>query len=235
MSSGRSAIGSILPQCVQSEERFGKPREESLFPDEERAIAHAVSARRREYATVRSCARTCLERLGYARVSLPHGPGGAPVWPLGARGSMTHCARYAAAAVARSDQIDAIGIDAEPDAPLPDGILDLISTPAEQEHVARMAATYDSANWDRLLFSAKEAVYKAWFPLTGGWLDPLDTEVLFHGPSETFNAWLSCGELMVDERSVTRLDGRWTRAQGILLTSVVLASRLPADAAAPGG
>ena len=93
---------------------------------------------------------------------------------------MTHCAGYAAAAVGRSAQIIGIGIDAEPDAPLPDGVLDLVATAAERERLAATPVASDSPNWDRLLFSAKEAVYKAWFPLVGEWLDHQQAEILIN-------------------------------------------------------
>ena len=57
----------ILPAGVECEECFGEAPDAVLFPEEEQIISHAVPARRRDYATVRSCARTCLERLGYPR------------------------------------------------------------------------------------------------------------------------------------------------------------------------
>ena len=128
----------ILPAGVQSEECFGDPPGGVLFPEEERVIANAVAARRRDYATVRTCARACLERLGYPPVPILPGVGGAPMWPAGIRGSMTHCVGYAAAAVGPAARISTIGIDAEPDAPLPDGVLGLIATPIEQNRLAVM-------------------------------------------------------------------------------------------------
>ena len=67
-----------------------------LFPEEERVVANAVAARRRDYTTVRTCARACLERLGYPPVPILPGVGGAPSWPAGVQGSMTHCIGYAA-------------------------------------------------------------------------------------------------------------------------------------------
>jgi hypothetical protein len=158
----------ILPTAVESQECFGQPPGGPLFPEEQKIIAHAVATRQREYATVRSCARACLGRLGYPRVPILPGYGGAPTWPAGIRGSMTHCAGYAAAAVSHHQRIFAIGIDAEPDAPLPDGVLHLIATPAEQDHLPMTQLQPDSPNWDRLLFSAKESVYKAWFPTRRG-------------------------------------------------------------------
>jgi 4'-phosphopantetheinyl transferase EntD len=212
----------ILPAGVECEERFGEASGEVLFPEEEKIIAQAVEPRRREYAAVRSCARICLRRLGYRPVPILPGVGGAPIWPAGVLGSMTHCAGYAAAAVARRPRISAVGIDAEPDAPLPDGVLELVATPAERDRLTATRPETDGPNWDRLLFSAKEAVYKAWFPLVGDWLDHQEAEIRFHSQERTFTAQLSRDGLIIDRRQIHRLHGRWVRKRGILVTAVVL-------------
>jgi 4'-phosphopantetheinyl transferase EntD len=212
----------ILPAGVESEERFGQASGGVLFPEEEKIIADAVPARRREYAAVRSCARSCLGRLGYAPVPILPGLGGAPTWPAGVLGSMTHCTGYTAAAVAHDRQICAIGIDAEPDAPLPDGVLHLVATPAEQDRLAIVQPEPDSPNWDRLLFSAKEAIYKAWFPLAGDWLDHQQAEIHFHPPEATFTAQLSRDNLIINDRHIHHLQGRWARERGILVTALIL-------------
>jgi 4'-phosphopantetheinyl transferase EntD len=212
----------ILPAGVESQECFGDPPGGVLFPEEEQVIAHAVASRRRDYATVRSCARACLARLGYPPVPILPGVGGAPTWPAGIRGSMTHCAGYAAAAVGTVSRISTMGIDAEPDAPLPDGVLGLIATPAEQDRLAATHRESDGPNWDRLLFSAKEAVYKAWFPLVGKWLDHHDAEISFQPHNQTFTALLSRDDLILNGRHIHQLHGRWTRERGIVLTAIGL-------------
>jgi 4'-phosphopantetheinyl transferase EntD len=214
----------ILPAEVKSAECFGEAFGWALFPEEEKIVARAVESRRREYAAVRSCARACLGRLGYARVPILPSVGGAPTWPAGVQGSMTHCAGYAAAAVGPISRISAIGIDAEPDAALPDGVLDLVATPTERDRLAVRQLGPDSPNWDRLLFSAKEAVYKAWFPLTGEWLDHEEVEILFDPQQGTFAALLPRAGLIVHGRQVRCLPGRWARKRGILVTAVVLGS-----------
>jgi 4'-phosphopantetheinyl transferase EntD len=223
-------LGTILPAGVESEEFFGDAPGGILFPEEEKIIAHAVEVRRREYAAVRSCARACLGRLGYPRGPILPGVGGAPTWPAGVQGSMTHCTGYTAAAVAPLSRIWAIGIDAEPDAPLPDGVLDLVATPAERDRLAAAPPNFDGSNLDRLLFSAKEAVYKAWFPLVGEWLDHQEVEIVFDPQDGGFTAELSRNGLIVDGRQVRHLDGRWGREQGILVTAVVLGSARSASA-----
>src|SRR4029453_3705338 len=215
----------ILPADVEIEECFGETSGGLLFPEEEKIIPHAVEARRREYAVVRSCARTCLKRLGYPRVPILPGAGGEPMGPAGVQGSMTHCAGYAAAAVGLLLRISAIGIDAEPDAPLSDGVGDLVATPPERGPPAGTQPEPDSPNWDRLLFSAKEAVYKAWFPLVGEWLDHQEAEIHPHRQNRTFTALLSRDDLIVNGRQIHHPHGRWTQERGILVTAVVVASK----------
>ena len=214
----------ILPAGVECEECFGEAPGGVLFPEEEQIIAHAVPARRREYAAVRSCARACLGRLGYPRVPILPGVGGAPIWPAGVRGSMTHCAGYAAAAVGPYQRISAIGIDAEPDAPLPDGVLDLVATPAEQDRLAATQPEPGGPNWDRLLFSAKEAVYKAWFPLVGEWLDHQQAEILINPHDRTFTAQLSRDGLIINGRQVQPPPRTLDPGARDPMTAVVLAS-----------
>lgn len=212
----------ILPADVESEECSGEAHSAWLFPEEEKIMAHAVESRRREYAAVRNCAHACLRRLGYVPAPIMPGVGGAPTWPAGVQGSLTHCAGYAAAAVGSLARISAIGIDAEPDAPLPDGVLDLVATPTERDRLAGIQVETDNPNWDRLLFSAKEAVYKAWFPLVHEWLDHQAAEILFEPQAGTFAALLSRDGLVVNGRPIRRVQGRWVRDRGILMTAVVL-------------
>lgn len=217
-----TVLGQLLPPGVETEECFGEPPGGPLFPEERTVVARAVGTRRREYATVRRCARDCLTRLGFAAAPLLPGPGGAPRWPDGAVGSMTHCEGYAAAAVARQESAPGLGIDAEPDEPLPPGVLEVIATRRERRRLADHGPIIDGAHADRLLFSVKEAVYKAWFPCTGQWLDPQETEVTVAPGQGRFGVVLLRDGLRLEGRRVTHLDGRWTSAHGILVAAVAL-------------
>ncbi|GAB3888825.1 hypothetical protein GCM10029964_057160 [Kibdelosporangium lantanae] len=129
-----------------------------------------MEKRRREYATVRDCARQAMADLGLPPVPLLSGERGAPRWPAGVVGSMTHCAGYRAAVVALDSTVHTIGIDAEPHDTLPEGVERTIALDGERAMLARLAAADPAIHWDRMLFCAKEAVYKAWFPLTRKWL-----------------------------------------------------------------
>ena len=168
-------------------ESYPEAIEAGLFPEEREHIASAVAKRRVEFAAVRRCARRALQELGYPPVPILPGEQREPRWPEGVVGSMTHCAGYCAAAVARSGEVSALGIDAEVHAPLPEGVLDLISIESERALLAELTDRVPGAvHWDRVLFSAKESVYKAWFPLTRRWLgfEQADIELRLDGTFE---------------------------------------------------
>jgi 4'-phosphopantetheinyl transferase EntD len=127
---------------------------------------------------------------------------------------MTHCAGYRAAAVAPATSLRAIGIDAEPHQPLPGGVLPVISLPAERAALGGLAAADPGVCWDRLLFCAKESVYKAWFPVTRQWLGFKQAEITITA-SGRFTA-----RLLVPSPSFTSLSGRWLVRGGLVLTAI---------------
>lgn len=198
------------------------PADPFLFPEEAEVVARAVDKRRNEFATVRQCARTALAELGVRPAPILPGPKGAPRWPDGIVGSMTHCAGYRAAAVARASDVLSIGIDAEPAAPLDSGdVLDLVTDEKERTALARLGVRHPEVPWDRLLFSAKESVYKTWFPLTGRWLGFEDARVDL-GPDGTFTAALLVPGPKVAGRELTGFAGNWLIRDGIAVTGIVM-------------
>ncbi|SCL26362.1 4'-phosphopantetheinyl transferase EntD (siderophore biosynthesis) [Micromonospora pallida] len=214
-------IERILPPAVAVVESFTDPADLKLHPDEEPLVANAVEKRRREFTTVRDCARRAMARLDLPPVPVLSGARGAPIWPAGVVGSMTHCDGYRGAALARAADVASVGIDAEPHASLPDGVLDAIALPAEQIRTAALRATESTVCWDRLLFSAKEAVYKAWFPLTGRWLDFSEADIVVD-PGGTFAARLLVSGPVLDGREVTTFPGRFLVDDGLILTAITL-------------
>lgn len=213
-------IEDLLPDEATAE-TFEDLLDEPLYPEEEAVISRAVDKRRNEFRTVRACARRALGDVGVARPPLVPDARGAPTWPAGIVGSMTHCAGYRAAAVARADRVASLGIDAEPALPLPDGVLNAVALPAEIEHLQALARTGPDTAWDRLLFSAKESVYKTWYPLTMRWLGFEEAMVRLH-PEGTFSATLLVAGPLVGGKSIDRFTGRWTADGDIVLTAVLL-------------
>ncbi len=98
-------IEELLPDDVVVVEALSDPPEAVLFPAEEALLAQAVEKRPLEFTTVRHCARVALGRLGVPAAPILPGEHGAPQWPEGIVGSMTHCAGYRAAVVARSADV----------------------------------------------------------------------------------------------------------------------------------
>ncbi|MGH4035052.1 4'-phosphopantetheinyl transferase family protein [Actinomycetota bacterium Odt1-20B] len=193
-----------------------------LFPGEAEVIAKSVAKRRGEFITVRHCARTALARIGVAPAAILPGERGAPGWPEGVAGSMTHCTGYRAAVVAPTSDVASVGIDAEPAEPISDpDVLRLVADDEERAALAALAAAHPEVPWDRLLFSAKESVYKTWFPLTRQWLD-FDEAHLTFGLDGTFTARLLVPGPVVAGREITSFAGRWLVRDGIAVTAIVL-------------
>ncbi|MFK4145045.1 4'-phosphopantetheinyl transferase [Streptomyces sp. NPDC004065] len=224
-------IGELLPDSVVVVESHGDDGTDRapLHPEEEVVVARAVAKRRREFAAVRACARRAMAKLGVPPQAVLPGDRGAPRWPRGLTGSMTHCDGYRAAALVRVADLASLGIDAEPHAPLPDGVLDAVALPAEAQRLARLAARRPDVHWDRLLFSAKESVYKAWFPLTGRWLDFAEADIELHpapGPGTPRHGRLRAALLvpgpLVDGHRLTHFEGRWTATDDLLATAVTV-------------
>ncbi|MFF0561176.1 4'-phosphopantetheinyl transferase [Streptomyces sp. NPDC004266] len=185
-SGGRPLLGALLPERVRWAEEAGavdgagtgeEPRPPWLFAEEEALMARATPGRRREFATGRLCAHRALAALGVAAAPLLRGRRGAPAWPAGTVGSITHCAGYRGAAVASAVRFLGLGIDAEPHAPLPSGVREEVVFGPEEARLRELAVRRPDIAWDRLLFSAKESVYKAWSGYGGAWLGFEDAEV----------------------------------------------------------
>jgi 4'-phosphopantetheinyl transferase EntD len=204
-------------------EAFADVPGEDPFPGEEDLVARAVHGRRREFITARRCAREALGHLGYPPAPIRPGARREPRWPAGVVGSITHCAGYRAAAVAPATVVAGVGIDAEPYGPLPDGVLDTVTTEDEPTLLAGLVGTHASVHWDRLLFSAKESVYKAWYPLTGRWLGFDDARLSIDPAAATFTARVLVDGARPDGGPpLTELHGRYAVGRGLVVTAVVV-------------
>jgi 4'-phosphopantetheinyl transferase EntD len=222
-------IEQLLPHGVVAVETFEDVPGQQSFPGEEALVANAVESRRREFITARRCARDALAKLGYAPVPIRAGPKREPLWPAGVVGSITHTSGFRAAAVASQSVFASIGIDTEQNGKLPDGVEESITVPGESEMLAALSRAFPTTHWDRLLFSAKESVYKAWYPLTGRWLGFEDARLVID-PVGTFAAKLLVDGSRIDTGPpLVELCGRFVIAHGLIATAVTV----PSDAVAP--
>lgn len=138
----------------------------ALWPGEMTGeIISAAPGRQAEFAAGRAAARLAMYHLGLPPVAIPMRPDRAPHWPHGLVGSITHSGRIALAAVAHQHDLAAIGIDLEIEDAVEPALWPTICRPEELDFLqtlprekAPLAAT--------ALFCAKEAAYKAQYPLT---------------------------------------------------------------------
>jgi 4'-phosphopantetheinyl transferase EntD len=144
--------------------------ETALLAEEAASILSQAPHVRRASGAARIAGRELLAQLGFPEHPIPRGASGAPVWPVGIVGSFAHDNEVAVAAVARSLDIAALGVDVEPAEPLPPDLHALVLTKRERGQLPQTSSS------GRLVFAAKEAVYKAIAAFDGTLLDYEDIE-----------------------------------------------------------
>ena len=199
--STRDCVEAILrdlaPPDVTTGARLIDPADEPhLFEAERKAVERSCAARRQEFASGRALLR---ELLG-ERVPLPPRTGQSPSLPYGVVCSLAHDHLLAVAAVSISPAIRAVGIDIEPAGPYDADLADMIVRLDEPLIDARMA------------FAMKEAAFKVWSDLGGGFLEPHQVRLDLDGRQ-------SFGATVVG--SGIRYTGRWARAEGRWLALVI--------------
>ncbi|APT92344.1 4'-phosphopantetheinyl transferase [Corynebacterium phocae] len=189
---------------------------EQLHPLEQALVSQAVDSRKAEFGDARWCAHQALQELGLGEASpILRGERGMPLWPEGYVGSITHTNGFRAAVVAPGDKVRSIGLDAEPTEPLPPGVLEAIARPAEARQVEELKAA-GIFYADKLLFCAKEATYKAWFPLTERFLDFDEAEIDIRLDGTLTSRILS------HPTPVAAIEGSWLARDGYAVVSAVV-------------
>ncbi|WP_338784223.1 4'-phosphopantetheinyl transferase superfamily protein [Streptomyces sp. DG1A-41] len=214
-------IEELLDRPIVGIDGFHASEEMGLLPDEEIVASSLSHERRLKFAAVRSCARQGLRRLGVSAAPILRGAAGEPVWPSGVVGSMTHCSGYHAAAVARADHVVAIGIDAEVNSPLRyREMLDLITTEEERAWISEFESEHPDVSWARLVFTAKESLFKAWFSVTRQPLGLGEIVVEVNPLSGEFHARTSASPGRGHGALLNRWSGRWMARNGLLVAAV---------------
>jgi 4'-phosphopantetheinyl transferase EntD len=136
-----------------------------LTAAERALVERAIEKRKREFATGRKLARAALAELDHRGVEILNGPDRAPIWPRGIAGSISHCDRVAVVAMTRAEH-GTLGVDVEHREELKRDLWKTVFLPREIE---ALDAAFDPPMRGRMalvLFSAKEALYKAQYPRT---------------------------------------------------------------------
>jgi 4'-phosphopantetheinyl transferase EntD len=184
-----SSLGDVLPEGAAVAGGGLEVEDGFLFAEEEALVLETVPKRQQEFLAGRSYARRALSWLGCTPGPILVEPSRTPQWPTGFTGTISHSTSFCAAIAARVWDVASIGLDIEDDRPLDDEVVPLVCREADLEGRVRIERSID-ADLPKLVFVAKEAFYKAYFPLTGCFLDFADVEMAIDPGSSVFEARL---------------------------------------------
>lgn len=213
----------LLPPSIVLEEsapeRFGDDLRE-LTEGEAALMARAVAKRRREYTAGRVLARRAAAKLGLGPIELLPMDDRSPGWPDGVVGSITHTRGHVAVALARAAAYRGVGLDVEQAEPLKHRLWDMICTEEDRAMLAR----HDEPERSRLakiVFSAKEAAYKAQFAITEQFLGFSAMHIALDLSERRFVATFrqEAGDAF---RPGDTLSGRFVRTERLVATAVVI-------------
>lgn len=214
-------IAPIIPVGLAAAEVCGNNSAVLVHDDEMRLLGKVCDRRRHDFTAGRSCASRALAELGLLSTPVLAGGRGEPLWPSGVSGSIAHCAGYCVAVAGRQADFESVGVDAEQHAPLPSGVLPMVAGKDEQCALSCLPA--GGVCWDRLLFSAKEAIYKCWYPLAGKWLGFEDVFVRIRPETGEFTGWVRLSYL-VEGRAPCVFNGRFLTTKDFIFTLVTIPS-----------
>jgi 4'-phosphopantetheinyl transferase EntD len=217
------SIASLVPPTAAVAEIVGSCAA-ALLPDEEDALGSVSDKRRLDFTFGRECARQALRKLGIGVMPILRGAAREPLWPPGVCGSITHCEGYCAAVVAFQSEIRGIGIDAERLRPLQNSVLERVALETERLWIQ---GADSRVPWEVLLFSAKESVFKAWFPAVGTWLGFEHARIEFHPATQGFQAIVLSGAPGAHGAAPMELTGRFHVDGERVLTSAFIPAVLP--------
>jgi 4'-phosphopantetheinyl transferase EntD len=207
----------MFPACVGIGVTDPRSVPAPLLAGECAATRRMVPARHREFAAGRAAARQAMQAIGCAQIAVPMGADRAPVWPDGLRGSISHCATACIAVVGPAPA--ALGIDLEPDAPLDADLIPHICMTPERDWLALQPPRARGA-LARIIFSAKEAVFKAQYPLTGTVFGFEVLHIALNVPDACFDATFA--QAITPFAAGQRIRGHVSVSSGYILTAINL-------------
>ncbi|HEX6243235.1 MAG TPA: 4'-phosphopantetheinyl transferase superfamily protein [Polyangiales bacterium] len=219
-------LRALFPACVElcatQLENDARPELEApLYPEEAEHIARAVPKRLREFTLGRTCARQAMAALGLPPAPLPANEDRSVRWPDAVWGSITHTEGLCAAVAARRDALRGVGIDAEVRGRVTEKLWEHIANPAEIRWFRAGGDALTQAERATLLFSAKEAFYKAQYCVTRTYVGFHEVTLDFD-PSGEFRVTLQNDIASAFARGAT-FAGRYVQLSGHVVTGLVIA------------
>ena len=210
---------SVLPEGITVAARDPRLMPVTTDPTEGVAVERAVPARVAEYHAGRAAARSAMVALGLPPRPIPMGADRAPIWPEGVAGSISHTALTCVAAVGFRDTWAGIGVDLEEATSLDPLLVGEICTLKEQTWLGHQPAS-ERGLMAKLIFSAKEATYKAQYPLSGRLFGFEALELTIDRDTCRFDARFVYAQGPFSVGSI--LAGSYAHAAGLLVTGVVV-------------
>lgn len=150
-----------------------------LMEAEAELAENVTKTRLRELMAGRSVARRALQIFGMEPTPILSTSDGAPVWPSGFCGSLSHTHRYIAVLLAQTSQYESVGIDIDDGRSLGSSAAVTVVTAGELQVINRAGWVFPESGPENLAFGAKEAIFKCQFPVTlDATLDFLDVRLI---------------------------------------------------------
>lgn len=196
-----------------------KVRPVTIDPAEAACIANAVPQRQTEFHAGRQAVRTAMSKQGVLDQSVLCHADRSPIWPKGLVGSISHNHQACLAVVGRSSNWASVGVDLEDDSELNADIIPEICIRAELAWINKLPHQR-RASAAKLIFCAKEATYKAQYPLTGVLFGFEHLHIEISQQTAQFQARFlaSAGRF---EKGAT-LTGRYAHAAGVIVAGMAL-------------
>ncbi len=195
-----------------------------LLPDDEEKISASFgsSKRRVEFSLGRYCAHRALSKFELESVPiLRNAETREPCWPKSVRGSITHSEGFAAAAVGFAKDVSGIGIDLESLSRVVDfNIRRHVCVDKEREFLESLP-TEQANRYLRIIFSAKESIFKCFFPISQTYLYFQDAEIIIDENNSEFSFSLSKSCTGITSAGFQH-SGRFSIKDGLLLTSIYI-------------
>jgi 4'-phosphopantetheinyl transferase EntD len=178
-------LEALFPACVKLSVAAPEAEpDEPLFPEETAHVARAVPKRVREFQLGRACARRAIMALGLPALPLPANDDRSVRWPEAVWGSITHTEGLCAAVAVPRAALRGLGIDAEVRGRVAEKLWDHIANPAEIAWFRAARDAHEAAERATLLFSAKEAFYKAQYCISRTYVGFHEVELRFERSGE---------------------------------------------------
>ena len=189
-----------------------------LFPEEQLHIKTAVGKRCHEFSTGRYCAHNAMQTLVTNKQALVAGEKREPLWPDGIIGSISHSGDCCIAIVSADPSLIALGCDVEKNEPSGLNIRDMICTEQDLHYLGERGD--DPYAW-KLIFSAKESIYKCLYPLLKHWIGFADATVICDFDAGSYRVLMS-EKLNIPENIVSKMQGRFIVGEDYIFTSMIV-------------